>query len=85
MVMFFPSIHPSLLSSCRNTSKRPALAAAVLLSRKPMRKIFPPAAPRRDGNKSELRQREKRNDFVIHAIFLTLILSPSEIEILFDT
>ena len=45
MVIFFPSIHPSLLSSCRNASTRTALPEAVLLSRKPMRKIFPAAAP----------------------------------------
>ena len=41
MVKFFPSIHPSLLISCRNVSKRTALPEAVLSSRKPMRKIFP--------------------------------------------
>ena len=41
MAIFFPSIHPSLLSSCRNASTRPAIPEAVLLSRKPMRKIFP--------------------------------------------
>ena len=41
MVIFFPSIHPSLLSSCRNASTRTALPEAVLVSRKPMRKIFP--------------------------------------------
>ena len=41
MAIFFPSIHPSLLSSCRNASKRTALPEAVLVSRKPMRKIFP--------------------------------------------
>src|SRR5499426_258850 len=41
MVMFFPSIQPSLLSSCRNASKRTALPEAVLLARNPMRKIFP--------------------------------------------
>ena len=41
MVIFFPSIQPSLLSSCRNASKRTALPEAVLASRKPMRKIFP--------------------------------------------
>ena len=41
MVMFFLSFHPSLLSSCRNASKRTAILEAVLLSRKPMRKIFP--------------------------------------------
>src|SRR5262245_53836920 len=41
MVMFFPSIHPSLLISCRNASKRTAIPEAVLLSRKPMRGIFP--------------------------------------------
>ena len=41
MVIFFPSIHPSLLSSCRNASTRTALPEAVLASRKPMRKIFP--------------------------------------------
>ena len=41
MAIFFPSIHPSLLSSCRNASKRTALPEAVLESRKPMRKIFP--------------------------------------------
>src|SRR5262245_26445851 len=39
--IFFPSIQPSLLSSCRNASTRTALPAAVLGSRKPMRKIFP--------------------------------------------
>src|SRR5262249_48626757 len=41
MAIFFPPIHPSLLSSCRNASKRTALPEAVLTSRKPMRKIFP--------------------------------------------
>src|SRR5215510_12754387 len=41
MVIFFPSIQPSLLSSCRNASKRTALPEEVLLSRKPMRGTFP--------------------------------------------
>src|SRR5262245_34062066 len=41
MVIFFPSIQPSLLSSCRNASTMTAIPEAVLLSRKPMRKIFP--------------------------------------------
>src|SRR5262249_2654091 len=41
MVIFFPSIHPSLLNSCRNASKRTAIPEAVLLSRKPMRGTFP--------------------------------------------
>ena len=41
MVMFFPSIHPSLLNSCRNVSTRTALPDTVLLSRNPMWKIFP--------------------------------------------
>ena len=40
IVMFFPSIHPSLLSSWRNAVKRIVLPAAVLLSRKPTRKSF---------------------------------------------
>src|SRR5262249_37415680 len=44
MVMFFSSIQPSLLSSCRNASKRTAIPEAVLLSRKPMRGIFPVCA-----------------------------------------
>ena len=39
--IFFPSIQPSLLSSCRNASHRTALPEAVLGSRRPMRKIFP--------------------------------------------
>src|SRR4030095_5721120 len=39
--MFFPSTHPSLPSSCRNTFSRTSLPEAVLLSRKPMRKIIP--------------------------------------------
>src|SRR4029450_6922919 len=41
MVIFFPSIQPSLLSSCRNASKSPAIPEAVLESRKPMRGFFP--------------------------------------------
>src|SRR5215831_10190046 len=41
MVMFFPSIHPSLLSSCRNASKLTAPPEAVVFSRKPMRGTFP--------------------------------------------
>ena len=41
MAIFFPSIHPSLLSSCRNASQKTALPEAVLGSRIPMRKIFP--------------------------------------------
>ena len=32
-VRFFPSIHPSLLISCRNASKSTALPEAVLASR----------------------------------------------------
>ena len=40
MVTFFPSIHPSLLSSCWNESTRTALPEAVRVSRKPMR-TFP--------------------------------------------
>src|SRR5215471_7746693 len=41
MVIFFPSIHPSLLSSCRKVSMRTALPEALLESRKPMRGTFP--------------------------------------------
>ena len=41
MAIFFPTIHPSLPSSCRNASMRTALPEAVLLSRTPMWKIFP--------------------------------------------
>src|SRR4030095_15319440 len=41
IVMFFPSIHPSLLSSCRNASHRTALPEAVVESMKPMRGFFP--------------------------------------------
>src|SRR5262249_5183316 len=41
VVMFFPSIQPSLLSSCRNTSTSSVLLEAVLESRKPMQVIFP--------------------------------------------
>src|SRR5262249_26720380 len=41
MAIFFPSPQPSLASSCRNGSRRTAIPEAVLLSRKPMRKIFP--------------------------------------------
>jgi putative ABC transport system substrate-binding protein len=37
MTMFFPSIHPSFFSSCRNASKRTAIPEAVLLSKKPSR------------------------------------------------
>src|SRR5262245_23427011 len=41
MLIFFPSIHPSLFSSCRNASRRTAIPEAVFPSRKPMRKTFP--------------------------------------------
>src|SRR5262249_21522332 len=41
MLIFFPSTHPSFLSSCRNASTRTALPEALLGSKKPMRKIFP--------------------------------------------
>src|SRR5262249_50540269 len=41
MAIFFPSLQPSLASSCKNGSRRTAIPEAVLLSRKPMRKIFP--------------------------------------------
>ena len=41
MVIFFPSIQPSLLSSWRNESMRTAIPEAVLESRKPMRGTFP--------------------------------------------
>src|SRR5206468_2285335 len=41
MVIFFPSIQPSLRISCQNASERTVLPEAVLLARKPMRGIFP--------------------------------------------
>src|SRR5262249_22268517 len=41
IVIFFPSLHPSLLSSCRNASRRTAMPEAVLASRNPMRATFP--------------------------------------------
>jgi hypothetical protein len=41
MVIFFPSIYPSLPISCRNASKSPAIPEAVLPSRKPMLGTFP--------------------------------------------
>ena len=40
MLIFFPSIHPSLLISCRNASTRTALPEAGLASRKPIRVTF---------------------------------------------
>ena len=39
-LIFFPSVHPSLRSSCRNASTRTAIPDGVLESRKPIRKIF---------------------------------------------
>ena len=41
MVIFFPSIQPSLRTSCQNASRRSALPEAVVLSRTPMRGTFP--------------------------------------------
>ena len=41
MVIFFPSIHPSLLSSCRNASKRTALPEAVLVIQETYAEDFP--------------------------------------------
>src|SRR5262245_54013563 len=41
MVIFFPSIHPSLFSPCRKASMRTALPEALLGSRRPMRGTFP--------------------------------------------
>ena len=41
MVIFFPSIQPSLLSSCRNASTRTALPEAVLGSRITYAEDFP--------------------------------------------
>ena len=41
MVIFFPSIHPSLLSSCRNASKRTALPEAVLCIQETDAEDFP--------------------------------------------
>ena len=67
MVIFFPSIQPSLLSSCRNASKRTALPEAVLESRKPMRKIFPGCCALAAG--AEIRMavasNRKRMDFIM--------------------
>src|SRR5512147_642486 len=40
MVIFFPSTHPSLLSSWRNTSRKSKLLEAVLQSRNPIRRTF---------------------------------------------
>ena len=68
MVIFFPSIHPSLLSSCRNASTRTALPEAVLVSRKPMRKIFPGccASTGRAKRKEHEQQRARTDDFFLH-------------------
>ena len=74
MVMFFLSVHPSLLSSCRNASKKTALPEAVLLSRKPMRKIFPGccASAGRQSAKS-IAQRVKTGIFFFMSFSLSRI------------
>ena len=65
MVIFFPSIHPSLLSSCRNASTRTALPQAVLSSRKPMRKIFPACCARAGkGRAKSIEQKARRVIFL---------------------
>ena len=67
MVIFFPSIHPSLLSSCRNASTRTALPEAVLASRKPMRKIFPVCcASAERAKRKEHGAKSKDGDFFLH-------------------
>ena len=67
MVIFFPSIHPSLLSSCRNASKRTAIPEAVLPSRKPMRTTFPCLL--RVGRRA---QSKSRSDRAKRMIFLVI-------------
>ena len=66
MVIFFPSIHPSLLSSCRNASTSTAIPEAVLVSRKPMRRIFPVccASAEPQSAKSIAQQRKDRDSFL---------------------
>src|SRR5262247_2776828 len=72
MVMFFPSIHPSLLNSCRNVSKKSALPEAVLLSRKPMRKIFPACCA--SASETFARKRVASSQRVI--LFFMFLFSP---------
>jgi hypothetical protein len=64
MATFFPSIHPSLLSSCRNVSKRTAILEAVLSSRNPMRKIFPACCAHADEHGAWSREHGGRSKTV---------------------
>src|SRR5262245_33832161 len=72
MVMFFPSIHPSLSSSCRNASRRTALPEAVLASRKPMRETFPVCCA--SASETFTRKRVTSSQRVI--LFFTFFFSP---------
>jgi hypothetical protein len=66
IVIFFPSIQPSLRSSCRNASKRTAIPEAVLPSRKPMRKIFPACCARAGkGRAKSIEQKVRRVIFFV--------------------
>src|SRR5262245_7942029 len=74
MAILFPSIHPSLVSSCRNASTRTALPEAVLLSRKPMRGTFPACCARADTLSAKSKAQRVRNMIFF---FMSLSLSRS--------
>src|SRR6266576_4907635 len=79
MVIFFSSIQPSLLNSCRNVSKLTALPEAVLLSRKPMRNIFPGCCARVETQSANTTAQR-----VMTVICLRMSVEVSNVELLLD-
>ena len=67
MVIFFPSIHPSLLSSCRNASKRTAHTGSSAIIQETYAGDFP-CLLRLGGNakRKEHGAKSKDRDFCLH-------------------
>ena len=66
MVIFFPSIHPSLLSSCRNASRGPRYRKQCLHPGNLCGRFFPAAARRRrEQSAKSMAQSQRQMDFIM--------------------
>ena len=74
MVIFFPSIHPSLLSSCRNASTRTAHTRSSACIQETDAEDFPCLL--RVGGRAKRKEhgaKSKDRDFFLHVFFSVLI------------
>ena len=77
MVIFFPSIHPSLLSSCRNASKRTAHTGSSAIIQETYAEDFPWLLRRRqDQHKRKERWRKALRTVIFFFMLVFPCLDP---------